>query len=106
MKTTPHGCLNFSILDGWWREGYDRTNGFAIGDDTHPEDVHEQDRRDSANLYRTLTEEVIPCFYNRDANGLPREWLAKIRRSWVTLAAQFSTWRMVQEYTTRYYTSK
>jgi starch phosphorylase len=69
QKTSCHGCLNFSILDGWWREGYDGTNGFAIGDDTHPADVEEQDRRDSANLYKTLTEEVIPKFFNRDANG-------------------------------------
>ena len=103
MKATSHGCLNFSILDGWWREGYDGTNGFAIGDDSHPDNIEEQDRVDSENLYRTLTEQVIPQFYNRDAHGLPRQWIARIRRSWVTLAAQFSTWRMVQEYTQKYY---
>jgi starch phosphorylase len=106
MKTITHGCLNLSIMDGWWREGYDGTNGFAIGDDTHPDSVEEQDRRDSANLYRVLTEEVVPAYYNRDATGVPREWIAKIRRSWVTLAAQFGTWRMVQEYTNRYYLTK
>ncbi len=60
MKSGCHGCLNMSILDGWWREGYDGENGFAIGDDAHPDNVEEQDRRDSANLYRVLTEEVIP----------------------------------------------
>ncbi|MBK9138573.1 MAG: alpha-glucan family phosphorylase [Verrucomicrobia bacterium] len=106
MKTVPHGCLNLSILDGWWREGYDGTNGFAIGDDSHPNSIEEQDRRDSANLYNTLVKEVIPMFYNRDASGLPRQWLARIRRAWVTLAARFSTWRMVQEYTTKYYLAK
>ncbi len=106
MKTIVHGCLNLSIMDGWWREGYDGTNGFAIGDDTHPDSVEEQDRRDSANLYRVLTEEVVPAFYNRDASGVPREWIAKIRRAWITLAAQFGTWRMVQEYTNRYYLTK
>ncbi len=106
MKTVVHGCLNLSILDGWWREGYDGTNGFAIGDDTNPDNIKEQDERDSANLYRTLTEEVLPAFYNRDANGVPREWIAKIRRAWVTLASRFSTWRMVQDYTRRYYLTK
>jgi starch phosphorylase len=103
MKAGCHGCLNLSILDGWWREGYDGTNGFAIGDDSHPEVVEEQDRRDSENLFATLTEEVIPCFFNRSANGIPRQWIQKIRRAMVTLVPQFSTWRMVQEYVTRYY---
>ncbi|MCU0784383.1 MAG: alpha-glucan family phosphorylase [Verrucomicrobia bacterium] len=106
MKAGPHGCLNLSILDGWWREGYDGTNGFAIGDDTHPASIDEQDRRDSANLYKALTEEVIPCFFNRDAQGIPREWLKKIRRAMVTLVPQFNTWRMVQEYAEKYYVVK
>jgi starch phosphorylase len=103
QKTSCHGCLNLSILDGWWREGYDGTNGFAIGDDTHPASVEEQDRRDSVNLYGALTEQVIPKFYHRDANGIPREWIKIIRRSMVTLVAQFSTSRMVKEYTQKYY---
>ena len=103
MKASCHGGLNFSILDGWWREGYDGTNGFAIGDDSHPDNVEEQDRRDSENLYKTLTEEVIPCFFNRDANGIPRQWIQKIRRAMLTLVPQFNTWRMVQEYATKYY---
>ena len=103
QKTSCHGCLNFSILDGWWREGYDGTNGFAIGDDSHPASVEEQDRRDSANLYKTLTEEVIPKFYNRDADGIPREWIAMIRRAMVTLVAKFNTSRMVKEYAEKYY---
>ena len=106
MKTACHGCLNLSILDGWWREACDGTNGFAIGDDTHPENVEEQDQRDSANLYQALTEEVVPTFYNRDASGLPRQWLQKIRRSMATITPQFNTWRMVQEYTTKYYLTK
>ena len=66
MKAGCHGCLNFSILDGWWREGYDGTNGFAIGEDSHPDNVEEQDRVDSANLYKVLTEQVIPMFFDRD----------------------------------------
>ncbi len=103
QKTGCHGCLNLSILDGWWREGYDGTNGFAIGDDSHPDSIEEQDRRDSENLYRVLTEEVIPCFYERDAHGIPRRWIHKIRRAMITLVPKFNTWRMVQEYTQKYY---
>ena len=103
MKATAHGCLNMSILDGWWREGYDGTNGFAIGPDSHPSDVVEQDRVDSANLFKVLTEEVVPTFFNRDAQGIPRQWIARIRRALTTLAPQYSTWRMVQEYTNAYY---
>ncbi len=103
QKAGCHGCLNMSILDGWWREGYDGTNGFAIGTDSHPDSVEEQDKVDSENLYQTLTEEVIPCFFNRDASGIPRQWLQKIRRAMVTLVPQYNTWRMVQEYTKKYY---
>ena len=106
MKASCQGCLNLSILDGWWREGYDGTNGFAIGDDSHPDSVEAQDRRDSDNLYRTLTEQVIPMFYNRDAKGLPRQWIQRIRRVMVTLVPQYNTWRMVQEYTQKYYLTR
>ncbi len=106
MKTIPHGCLNLSIMDGWWREGYDGTNGFSIGPDSHSNDIEEQDRVDSENLFKALTEEVIPCYFNRDANGVPRQWIKKIRSAMTTLAPQFSTWRMVQEYATKYYTKK
>ena len=103
MKTTVHGCLNMSILDGWWREGFDGTNGFAIGGDIHPEDAEEQDRLDGENLYNVLCNEVIPCFYDRDANGIPRAWIAKIRRAMSTLAVKYDTTRMVRDYTKKYY---
>ncbi|MBI3415766.1 MAG: alpha-glucan family phosphorylase [Verrucomicrobia bacterium] len=106
QKAGCHGCLNLSILDGWWREGYDGTNGFAIGDDSHPDSIELQDQRDSENLFQTLTEEVMPLFYARDANGIPRQWLQRIRRAMVTLVPQFTTWRMVQEYTQKYYLPK
>jgi starch phosphorylase len=68
--------------------------------------VDEQDRLDSANLYRTLTEQVVPMFYSRDAQGIPREWIQRIRRSMMTLVPQFSTDRMVKEYTRKYYLPK
>jgi len=103
MKTTAHGCLNMSIMDGWWREGYIGNIGFAIGPDSHPQDIEEQDRVDSENLYNVLTQEVIPAFFNRGTDGIPRQWIGKIREAWKTLAAEYSTWRMVQEYTNKYY---
>ena len=106
MKASCHGCMNLSILDGWWREGYDGTNGFAIGDDSHPDNVAEQDRVDSANLYRTLTEQVVPMFFNRDSNGIPRQWLQRVRNTMKTLVPQFTTDRMVKEYTNKYYLTK
>ena len=73
---------------------------------SHPASVEEQDRLDSANLYRALTEHVIPCFFDRDAQGIPRRWIQTIRRAMVTLVPQYSTWRMVQEYTQKYYLAK
>jgi starch phosphorylase len=103
QKAGCHGCLNFSILDGWWREGYDGTNGFAIGEDSHPTSIEEQDQRDSENLYRVLTEEIVPSFYQRDGSGIPRQWIHRIRRAMVTLVPQYNTWRMVQEYARKYY---
>jgi starch phosphorylase len=103
QKAGCHGCLNLSIMDGWWREGFDGSNGFAIGSDSHPASIEEQDRQDSANLYRALTEQVIPTFYNRDERGIPRQWLQMVRRAMVTLVPQYNTWRMVQEYTRKYY---
>ncbi|MEY2466487.1 MAG: glycogen phosphorylase [Verrucomicrobiota bacterium] len=106
MKAGCHGCLNMSILDGWWREGFDGTNGFGIGEDAHAESVEEQDREDSENLFKTLTENVIPLFYQRDEQGVPRQWLQRIRRAMVTLVPQFTTSRMVKEYTEKYYLTK
>jgi len=106
MKAGCHGCLNLSIMDGWWREGYDGTNGFAIGEDSHPASVEEQDRIDSSNLYKVLTQEVIPLFFDRDAQGIPRKWIQRIRRAMVTLVPQFTTDRMVKEYAQKYYLPK
>jgi starch phosphorylase len=106
MKAGCHGCLNLSILDGWWREGYDGTNGFAIGQDSHPDSVEQQDRVDSASLYTVLTQEVVPLFFLRDAQGIPRQWIQRIRRAMVTLVPQFTTARMVREYSEKYYLTK
>ena len=106
MKAGCHGCMNLSILDGWWREGYDGTNGFAIGEDSHVDNVDEQDKADSANLFKALTEEVIPLYYKRDEQGVPREWIQRIRRAMATVVPQFTTDRMVREYAQKYYLTK
>jgi starch phosphorylase len=106
QKAGCHGCLNLSIMDGWWREGYDGTNGFAIGGDDHPSSIEAQDKQDSANLFKALTEEVIPTFYNRDDRGIPRQWIQRIRRAMSTLVPRYDTWRMVQDYTRLYYLPK
>ncbi len=103
QKIGIHGGLNLSILDGWWREGYDGTNGFAIGKDENPDNEAEQDRIDEENLYRALQSEVIPVFYNRDENDIPRLWIQKIRRAMQTLIPQFNTDRMVAEYALKMY---
>jgi glycogen phosphorylase len=103
QKILCNGGLNLSILDGWWREAFDGTNGFAIGEDSQPSSVEEQDKLDNANLCKVLKEEVVRCFYDRDERGIPRNWIAKVRRSMATLVPKFSTWRMVQDYVQKYY---
>lgn len=105
QKIICNGGLNLGILDGWWREAYDGSNGFAIGEDCQPTSVAEQDELDNQNLCKVLNEEVIPSFYDRDEHGIPRKWLSKIRRSMATMIPKFTTWRMVQEYVLNYYLS-
>lgn len=103
QKVTCHFGLNLSILDGWWREGYNGENGFAIGNDSHAATIEEQDRVDSENLYNALKNDVIPCFFARDAEGVPRQWIKKIRHAMKTLIAEFGTWRMVEDYARKMY---
>jgi starch phosphorylase len=102
QKVAINGGLNFSVLDGWWIEGYDGDNGFAIGDLNQLTDT-EMDRADADSMYRVLSEEVIPRFYERDAAGIPRRWTAMIRRSIETLGPRFNSDRMVAEYVERIY---
>ena len=103
MKIVIHGGLNLSIQDGWWREGYNGENGWAIGEDAQADTVEEQDERDAAMLQEILFNEVIPEFYERDEYGIPRKWLQRVRKSMETLIPQFNTDRMVSEYVTKYY---
>jgi starch phosphorylase len=98
QKVVLNGGLNLSVLDGWWAEAYDGQNGFAIGTGrTHSNmDIH--DSRDAEDLYRALREEVIPLFYNRDRDGLPRGWIKRMKRTIRTLGWRFNANRMVMDY--------
>ncbi len=106
QKVSVHGGLNLSALDGWWREGYDGTNGWTIGNDSPAEEAEAQDKADAESLYETLTQGVIPLFFDRDEQGIPRAWIDKIRRGMQTLIPQYNTDRMVAEYVTKYYLSR
>ena len=98
-KVAMNGGLNLSVLDGWWMEGYDGTNGFAIGDTA----VETDDSIDAESLYSLLENQVVPLYYDRDKDDLPRKWLAMMKRSIATLAPEFNSDRMVEEYARRIY---
>jgi glycogen phosphorylase len=97
-KVLLNGGLNFSILDGWWAEAYDGTNGFAIGHGQGHSVPSIQDERDHKALIETLTNEVVPLFYERDASGLPRGWIARQKSALRSLAWRFNSDRMVMDY--------
>jgi starch phosphorylase len=103
QKVVLNGGLNLSVLDGWWAEAYDGLNGFAIGTGrTHSNpDVH--DIRDGEDLYQVLRDEVIPLFYQRDRDGLPRGWIKRMKRTIRTLGWRFNADRMVMDYTLKCY---
>jgi len=103
QKVVLNGGLNLSVLDGWWAEAFDGLNGFAIGSGrTHANmDVH--DARDAEDLHRVLRDEVIPLFYHRDRDGLPRGWIKRMKRTIRTLGWRFNANRMVMDYTLKCY---
>lgn len=104
MKAALNGVLNFSVLDGWWREGYNGKNGWPIGDDTEYQDTNQQDEIDSRDLYETLENEIVPLYYqSRSADNLPNEWIARIKETIRSNAPKFSTRRMVKEYMNNLY---
>lgn len=100
QKVAVHGGLNLSILDGWWPEGYNGKNGWAIGDKDSAEymDPAQQDNEDADFLYRTLEESVVPLFYDRNADDIPAEWVDMIKEAMATLPYQFSARRMIHDY--------
>ncbi|MCP4593468.1 MAG: glycosyltransferase family 1 protein [bacterium] len=103
MKVTPNGGINLSALDGWWPEAYDGTNGWAIGDNHTYDDQPHEDAVESESLYELLEREIIPLFYKRGSDGLPRDWIARMKASMRTCVPQFSANRMVREYAERMY---
>lgn len=103
QKVVIHGGLNLSIMDGWWREAWNSSNGWAIGEDRSDPDLEAQDELDFENLLRTLTEDVIPEFYDRNAHGIPERWIKRIRNAMRTLIPVYNTERMVAEYARRFY---
>ncbi|MGH9880317.1 MAG: alpha-glucan family phosphorylase, partial [Pyrinomonadaceae bacterium] len=105
-KVAMNGGLNLSVLDGWWMEGYDGTNGFAVGGRMDSEETGNSadvDASDAESLYRVLEQEVVPLYYDRDEKGLPRKWIAMMKRSIETLVPEFNSDRMVREYAERIY---
>jgi glycogen phosphorylase len=103
QKVVLNGGLNCSVLDGWWAEAYDGLNGFAVGAGRIHSNVTIHDSRDSEDLYRVLQDEVVPLFYHRDKDGLPRDWITRMKRTIRTLGWRFSADRMVMDYTRNCY---
>ena len=97
-KASVNGVVNFSVLDGWWCEGYTGTNGWTIGTNASYESYEEQDKADSNSLYHTLENKIIPAYYNQDKDGVSKEWLAYMKNSIKTTGGKYSTARMVTEY--------
>ena len=103
MKAALNGALNFSVLDGWWREGYNGKNGWSIGSEKEYTDIEQQDNDDSLSIYESLEKEIIPLFYETNSDKIPMEWLTMVKESMRTLIPQFSLRRMLKEYMTDYY---
>jgi len=103
MKAALNGALNFSVLDGWWREAYNGHNGWSIGQDRDLGSPNVQDEEDAESLYDTLENQIIPLFYDRDPKEISHEWIARMKDSMKTNIPQFSTRRMVKEYVERLY---
>jgi len=103
QKAALNGVPNLSILDGWWDEGYNGINGWAIGDGREMEDETAQDDYDAEALYRVLEEEVVPLYYKRDTDDIPRAWLRVVKEAIRSVAPIFCTRRMVKEYTDKLY---
>lgn len=97
-KVVLNGGLNLSVLDGWWAEAYDGDNGFAIGNGETHSNIEIQDRRDTEALMNTLINEVVPLYFRRDPEGLPKEWIRRMKRSIRTLGWRFNADRMVMDY--------
>jgi starch phosphorylase len=98
-----NGCLNISVLDGWWAQAYDGNNGFAVGAGSEHANLDHQDHIDAESLYSILENNVVPLFYDRGPDGIPHGWIARQKHALRTLTWRFSATRMVIDYTLGYY---
>lgn len=103
MKVVPNGGVNLSCLDGWWPEAYNTENGWTIGDGRVYDDLAYQDHVESESLYNLLDREIIPMFYDRSLDDLPRRWIARVKESMKTICPVFNTNRMLRDYTRKMY---
>ncbi|GJM39951.1 MAG: alpha-1,4 glucan phosphorylase [Ardenticatenaceae bacterium] len=103
MKAAINGIPNLSILDGWWVEGYNGANGWAIGDEREFDNHDAQDAYDANSIYQLLEDEIVPLYYDRDRDGIPRGWVEIMRETIRSNAPMFGTRRMIKEYTNNLY---
>ena len=104
QKASVNGVINFSVLDGWWAEGYNQKNGWTIGDNTEYQSYEEQDIADSESLYNTLENKIIPLYYeNKKEDGVSDKWMEMFKNSLISTGGRYSTSRMVIDYTRDYY---
>ena len=103
MKASMNGGLNLSILDGWWPEGFNQSNGWVIGDESPKGSIEDQDNFDAHCCHDMLQHTVIPEFYNRDENGVPQEWTRMMKSAIASVTPQFASDRQVRDYMTQLY---
>ena len=103
QKASVNGAVNFSILDGWWAEGYNQKNGWAIGTNAEYENYEIQDNSDSESIYQILENKIIPAYYEKDENGISKKWIEYMKNSIISTGGKYSTARMLVDYTTQLY---
>ena len=103
QKASVNGVINFSVLDGWWAEGYNQENGWTIGTNAEYNSYEEQDIADSQSMYHTLEEKIIPTYYDKDENGLSKKWMKIMKNSIISTGGKYSTARMLVDYTNQLY---
>ena len=103
QKASVNGVINFSVLDGWWAEGYNQENGWTIGTNAEFTSYEEQDIADSQSMYRTLEEKIIPTYYEKDENGISEKWMRIMKNSITSTGGKYSTSRMLVDYTNKLY---
>ena len=103
QKASVNGVINFSVLDGWWAEGYNQENGWTIGTNAEYNSYEEQDRADSQSMYRTLETKIIPMYYDRNKDGISETWMKTMKNSIISTGGKYSTSRMLVDYTNNLY---